>query len=63
MPAALRSIDELRRKCAVYESPQYSADYLDADKRSVCNAVQASERAPPMPTTSGPSGPSGAGGT
>lgn len=39
--AADNRIDELRRKCAVYESPQYSADYLDHEKRSVANAVQA----------------------
>ena len=33
-------IDTLRRKMNVLESPQYSADYLDPEKRSVPNAIQ-----------------------
>ena len=33
-------IDELRRRMTVVENPQYSADYLDPDRRSVTNAVQ-----------------------
>jgi 2-methylcitrate dehydratase len=33
-------IEELRKKIIVMEDPQYSADYLDPDRRSVTNAVQ-----------------------
>jgi len=33
-------IDALRAKMTVREDKQYSADYLDADKRSIANAVQ-----------------------
>ena len=33
-------IDELRRRMHVVENPQYSADYLDPDRRSVTNAIQ-----------------------
>ncbi len=33
-------IDTLRRKMNVLESPQYSADYLDPEKRSVPNSIQ-----------------------
>ena len=39
--AADPRIDELRRRMHVVENPQYSADYLDPDRRSVTNAVQA----------------------
>jgi 2-methylcitrate dehydratase len=35
-------IDELRRKMIVKEEPQFSHDYLDADKRSIANAIQIS---------------------
>jgi 2-methylcitrate dehydratase len=33
-------IDQLRAKMEVVESKQYSLDYLDADKRSIANALQ-----------------------
>lgn len=33
-------IDRLRSLMQVFENPQYSRDYLDADKRSIANAVQ-----------------------
>ena len=33
-------IDRLREKMEVVENPRYSRDYLDADKRSIANAVQ-----------------------
>jgi 2-methylcitrate dehydratase len=33
-------IDALRAKMTCVEEPQYSKDYLDADKRSIANAVQ-----------------------
>jgi len=33
-------IDQLRKKMQVMENPQYSADYLDPDKRSISNAIQ-----------------------
>ncbi len=33
-------IDALRKKMIVVESPQYSKDYLDPDKRSIANALQ-----------------------
>jgi 2-methylcitrate dehydratase len=33
-------IDALRECCVVIEEPRYSTDYLDADKRSIANAVQ-----------------------
>jgi 2-methylcitrate dehydratase PrpD len=33
-------IDALRAKMVVAEDKRYSADYLDADKRSIANAVQ-----------------------
>jgi 2-methylcitrate dehydratase len=33
-------IDELRNKMTCVEDPQYSRDYLDAEKRSIANAVQ-----------------------
>lgn len=33
-------IDTLRAKMQVREDPRYTADYLDADKRSIANAVQ-----------------------
>lgn len=35
-------IDELRSKMIVKEEPQFSHDYLDADKRSIANAIQIS---------------------
>jgi len=38
--AADPRIDELRRRTTVSENAQYSADYLDPDRRSVTNAVQ-----------------------
>ncbi len=38
--AADPRIDPLRAKMTVTEDPQYSRDYLDADKRSIANAVQ-----------------------
>ncbi|MES2789722.1 MAG: bifunctional 2-methylcitrate dehydratase/aconitate hydratase [Planctomycetota bacterium] len=33
-------IDELREKIEVYEDPRYSREYLEADKRSIANAIQ-----------------------
>ena len=30
----------LRRRMHIVENPQYSADYLDPDRRSVTNAIQ-----------------------
>jgi 2-methylcitrate dehydratase PrpD len=33
-------IDFLRERMTVTEAPRYSADYLDANKRSIANAVQ-----------------------
>ena len=33
-------IDAVRKKMNVLENPQYSADYMDPDKRSITNAVQ-----------------------
>lgn len=33
-------IDRLREKMEVVESPRYSRDYLDPDKRSIANAIQ-----------------------
>lgn len=33
-------IDSLREKMEVVENPRYSADYMDADKRAIANAVQ-----------------------
>jgi 2-methylcitrate dehydratase len=33
-------VDELRERTTITENPQYSADYLDPDRRSVANAVQ-----------------------
>ncbi len=33
-------IDELRNKMQVQENPQYSRDYLDANKRAIANAIQ-----------------------
>ena len=38
--AADPRIDALREKMEVVEEPRYSRDYLDADKRSIANAVQ-----------------------
>ncbi len=38
--AADRRVDRLRGLMTVVEEPRYSADYLDADKRSIANAVQ-----------------------
>jgi len=38
--AADPRIDALRAKMTVKEDRQYSRDYLDADKRSIANAVQ-----------------------
>lgn len=38
--AADRRIDALRAKMIVAENPTYSRDYLDADKRSIANAVR-----------------------
>ena len=38
--AADPRIDELRSRTTVVEDPQYSADYLDPERRSVTNAVQ-----------------------
>ena len=40
MTAADPRIDALRAKMTVTEDQQYSRDYLDADKRSIANAVQ-----------------------
>lgn len=33
-------IDQLREKMHVQEDPQFTKDYLDADKRSIANAIQ-----------------------
>lgn len=33
-------IDELRGKMEIVEDPRYSREYLEADKRSIANAVQ-----------------------
>ncbi|WP_298722328.1 bifunctional 2-methylcitrate dehydratase/aconitate hydratase [uncultured Oceanisphaera sp.] len=33
-------IDALRNKMEIVEEPRYSADYLEADKRSIANAIQ-----------------------
>lgn len=33
-------IDELRGKIEVHEDPRYSREYLEADKRSIANAIQ-----------------------
>lgn len=38
--AADPRIDQLREKMCVEEDPRYSKDYLDADKRSIANAIQ-----------------------
>ena len=38
--AADPRIDRLREKMEVFEEPQYSADYLDPEKRAIANAVQ-----------------------
>ena len=38
--AADPRVDRLRELMTVVEEPRYSADYLDADKRSIANAVQ-----------------------
>jgi 2-methylcitrate dehydratase len=38
--AADQRIDFLREKMDVVENPQYTVDYLDANKRSIANAVQ-----------------------
>ena len=38
--AAHPIIDELRDKMVVIEDPRYSREYLEADKRSIANAVQ-----------------------
>jgi len=38
--AADRRIDALRAKMEIVENKQYSADYLDPEKRSIANAVQ-----------------------
>ena len=38
--AAHPIIDELREKMQVVEDPRYSREYLEADKRSIANAVQ-----------------------
>lgn len=38
--AADARIDALRAKMEVREEPRYSADYLDADKRSIANALR-----------------------
>jgi len=39
--AADPRIDQLREKMRVVEEPRYSRDYLDPEKRSIANAVQA----------------------
>jgi 2-methylcitrate dehydratase len=39
-PAADPRIDALRQKMEVIENPDFSKDYLDADKRSIGNSVQ-----------------------
>jgi 2-methylcitrate dehydratase len=33
-------VDELRRKILIAENPQYSADYVDSDRRSCSNSIQ-----------------------
>ena len=38
--AAHPVIDELREKIEIVEEPRYSSDYLEADKRSIANAIQ-----------------------
>ena len=38
--AAHPLIDELRNKMEIVEDPRYSREYLEADKRSIANAVQ-----------------------
>ena len=38
--AAHPIIDELRNKMEVVEEPRYSREYLEADKRSIANAIQ-----------------------
>jgi 2-methylcitrate dehydratase len=38
--AAHPIIDELRKKMVIVEDPRYSREYLEADKRSIANAVQ-----------------------
>jgi 2-methylcitrate dehydratase len=38
--AAHPIIDELRDKMVIIEDPRYSREYLEADKRSIANAVQ-----------------------
>jgi 2-methylcitrate dehydratase len=38
--AAHPIIDELRNKMVVVEEPRYTAEYLEADKRSIANAIQ-----------------------
>ena len=38
--AADPRIDALREKMVVVEDPQYTADYLDPEKRSIANAIQ-----------------------
>ena len=38
--AAHPIIDELREKMVIVEDPRYSREYLEADKRSIANAVQ-----------------------
>ncbi len=38
--AADPRIDALREKMEVYEDERYSVDYMDADKRSIANAIQ-----------------------
>jgi len=38
--AADPRIDRLRARCVVREEPRYSRDYLDAEKRSIANAVR-----------------------
>lgn len=38
--AAHPIIDQLREKMVIVEDPRYSREYLEADKRSIANAVQ-----------------------
>ncbi|MFD1381928.1 2-methylcitrate dehydratase [Rhodanobacter aciditrophus] len=38
--AANPIIDELREKMEIVEDPRFSAEYLEADKRSIANAIQ-----------------------
>jgi 2-methylcitrate dehydratase len=38
--AANPIIDELRAKMQIVEDPRYSREYLEADKRSIANAIQ-----------------------